>query len=346
MRTKDWASVVSWACRLSRILLSSTGIDGKLNVIPISSKSEFNLDLLEKRVGMYLSERDSKDIHIVGRQNSGKSTLANRFLHFIRYKHLGRVHYKRAVGGITRSPLPGTTVDKIRVHLGDDICLLDGPGIEAENHISKYFSSSEDYRGMYTGQRYQPLSHVLKEGKCLIIGAMCRLEVASGSSAVITCFTSPQATVHICNANSAIELLERKAGTFLYPPHSQAPNANNPDGNIHPIVNAKWVRHRVSVYCGPSTSHDDISISGVGWFAVSGQGHKEVDVFVPEGVQVFRRPSMLPHFLQRSGASPFNFRLRGRSISINRRKKAHIRTLRASQDKSPTISTQEGEIPI
>ena len=37
--------------------------------------------------------------------NSGKSTFVNRFLWYIGYRHQGAVHYKRAVGGVTRSPV-------------------------------------------------------------------------------------------------------------------------------------------------------------------------------------------------------------------------------------------------
>ena len=65
-------------------------------------------------------------MYVVGRVNSGKSTFVNRFLWYIGYKlrtyylmigrlcplvpssqprHQGAVHYKRAVGGVTRSPV-------------------------------------------------------------------------------------------------------------------------------------------------------------------------------------------------------------------------------------------------
>lgn len=64
-----------------------------------------------------LSWQDPRWIYVVGRVNSGKSTFVNRFLWYIGYRpqlaagcwsfwrHQGAVHYKRAVGGVTRSPV-------------------------------------------------------------------------------------------------------------------------------------------------------------------------------------------------------------------------------------------------
>ena len=39
----------------------------------------------------------------MGRTNAGKSTLVNRFLGHVGYAHLGKVHLKQGVGGLTRS---------------------------------------------------------------------------------------------------------------------------------------------------------------------------------------------------------------------------------------------------
>jgi hypothetical protein len=108
----------------------------------------------------------------------------------------------------------------------------------------------------------------------------------------------------------------------LYPPHSDA------DGNIPLIVSAKWIKHRVRVYAGPSISHDDISIAGAGWISINGSGHKELDIWVPEGVQVFRRPALLPKYVQRYGSIPFSFRRRARGLKINKEKKRVLQSVR------------------
>ena len=318
----EWKSVVQWSLKCSRILRGAIGSDGKLDVVPVSSESERGFDALEKRLSNYIKAETPRPIYVLGRVNSGKSSLMTRLMRYIGYKHMGYVQYKRKVGGITRSPIPGTTKDFIRIPVGPGMDFYDTPGIPSLGRLESHLSCSKDFHDLGSGKRLQPVSHSLKEGKTLLIGSFCRIEVFSGSSAVITSFISPDVTLHICNRERALDLLNRKAGTFLYPPHSDA------DGKIPSIVSAKWIKHRVRVYAGPSISHDDISIAGAGWISINGSGHKELDVWVPEGVQIFRRPAMLPKYVQRYGSIPFSFRRRARGLKINKEKKRVLQSAR------------------
>lgn len=325
MNMYEWKSVADWAVKLSKDFRSHMGVDAKSNLVPVSSVSEENFELLESRLGQFLTSGVPRDIHVVGRENSGKSTFVNRFLHFIKHKHSGTVHHKRAVGGITRSPFRGTTVRPIEISLGHGMRLIDTPGISAQDNISKYFTCAEDYRDMFSGEKFQPLSHNIKTGKCLLLGGMARVEVVSGLSAIFTCFVPPRVTMHICDSQKADDVLRRKVGTFLYPPHVSDFSKHC---ETHPIIEHAWVKHRVSVFCGPSKVHDEIVIPGVGWLGISGHGHKEIDVYVPQDVQVFRRPAMMTKYLQKTGVSKFSFRQRGRTLTVNKKKKAIVQSLR------------------
>ncbi|CDI73683.1 hypothetical protein EPH_0007910 [Eimeria praecox] len=86
----------------------------------------------------------------------------------------------------------------------------------------------------------------------------------------------------LVRTSKAADLLHRKAGIFLYPPHM--PEDFN---SLQPLV-----RHRVEVYGGRYTAHDDISIGGLGWFSVAGSGVKAFDIWLPKGVKLFRRPAL------------------------------------------------------
>ena len=339
---RDWGTVRQWSTKMSKILRSSIGPDGKQDVIPLSSTDDSAFARLEDRIAQHMAGGNFVSLYIVGRTNSGKSTFTNRFLRFVGYKHLGCVHYKRAVGGVTRSSIPSTTRDFIPFSIGKGIRVIDTPGVTAQASIWSHLRSSRDFRDIVGGMQLQPVSYALRVAKTLLIGALCRIEVAEGQSAVVTCFVSPKVTVHICDSDRATGVLTRKAGTFLFPPHMEG---SSHSGCVHPIVDSSWVKHRVDVYAGPSKTHDDISIAGLGWISISGQGHKCLDVWVPEGVKVFRRPSMLPEYIRRIGSQPFHFRNRGRSLEINSTKKALVRELKGINPKDDwRYNTQNAQL--
>ena len=341
MTSEKWPLVLQWSTKISKILRSAIGPDGKKDVVPVSSVNEAGFDVLESRLARYMSASTPKSIYVVGRTNSGKSTFVTRFLRYIGYKHMGCVHYKRSVGGVTRSPAPSTTLNFIRFPLPKGSELIDTPGVTTKQRITSHLSTHQDFQDVSPGRKLQPLTYALKDGKALLIGAMCRIEVVGGSSALVTCFVSPKVTLHICSSSSAPDLLRRKAGTFLYPPHLDVGDT----ASEHKIASAKWVKHRVEVFAGPSIAHDDISIAGLGWLSISGQGHKEIDVWVPEGVKVFRRPALLPSFIQTTGSTGFHFRHRARGHSINRKKKELIRSMRVvgRKEKWRTVTRAEQE---
>ena len=325
----QFVEILTWAEKTSNLLRKCRGDDGRLNVVPVSSVNEKGFDKLESRLAQYISSKNPRPIYVLGRENSGKSTFLNRFLRYIGYKHLGCVHYKRGVGGITRSPFPGTTAEFIRIPVGPELDIFDSPGIPLTGTIHRYLTLSEDFRDISWGHSLQPKTLSIKEGKSLLIGALCRIEVTSGTSAMISSFVSPKVTIHVATKSRAEDLLKRKAGTFLYPPHVSGDSAG-----VHPIADVNWVKHKVETYCGPSNARDDIVVSGLGWFSICGNGKKIIHVWVPEGVNVFRRPSIIPNFVQRFGAQPFYHRMQGRGLTVNKKKKEVIKSLRQQKEKT------------
>jgi len=265
-----------------------------------------------------LEPQDPKCIYVVGRVNSGKSTFVNRFLWYIGHKHQGTVHHKRTVGGVTRSPIPGTTLHFMSFGMPKGFRLVDTPGIPSKHQITSLLSEGIDLYGTVPRKKVNPISYVLHSGRSLLVGALARIDQVSGPITFVSSFFSLDVTLHVCRTSRAEGLVERKAGEFLFPPH------NREDwSRLGPLV-----RHRVEVFGSSDRAWDDIVIAGMGWVAISGFGSKELDVWVPQGVKVFRRPSLLPHEMKSRGVTRFHVNHRARTPRIYRKKRTIVKARR------------------
>lgn len=327
---KDWKTVSRWAQHVSKSLRSNIGSDGRPEVIPISSNTEEGFDQLEDRLKLYAEQH--KEIVVMGRVNSGKSSFVTRFLRYVGHKHLGCVHYKRGVGGLTRAPIPSTTKEFMSFPLPNGYTLVDTPGLPSNIRIDPYLETGRDFFDVALRRTIQPITLSVREGRALIVGAMCRVQIQSGVSATLTCYFSSNVTLHVCAGDAAEDLLARKAGVFFYPPHL---NDAQSESRLS-VLESPWVCHRVRVYCSPTKAKDDIVIPGLGWISAYGHGHKIIDVWLPKGVKVFRRPALLPLQIHNSPTTPLHFRRRARSLNVNLRKKRLIRDMR---NRPPTEGT-------
>ncbi|KAF4676490.1 nitric oxide associated protein 1 [Perkinsus chesapeaki] len=304
-----------WATRMSRQIKNSHWSD----VVLVSSLNGTGFSELEERMRQYLSSDKPRWIYIVGRVNTGKSTFVNRWLRHIGYTHLGTVNYKRGTGGVTRSPVPGTTMQFVTFGLPRKFRLVDSPGIPSRVQLSSYLDEAKDLYDLSLCRQHpvRPVTHTIKPGKSLIIGGgLARIDHKGASTqgmhaqpVFLSCFLSNKVTLHVIDTKKADDFLARKKGTFMYPPHS-------PDAQIPPLV-----KHNVEVYApNPHTAMDDISIAGLGWVTVYGYGHEELAVWAPEGVKVFRRPAMLPYTIRQKGVAEFHPRARGRGQKVTKEK--------------------------
>ena len=82
--------------------------------------------------------------------------------------------------------------------------------------------------------------------------------------------------------------------------------------------------------------------ASLGWISISGYGNKEFDVWLPEGVRVFRRPALMPYELKTHGAKNYHYRNRARGSTIDRKKK--IEAARCREDKERRTQLREDYI--
>lgn len=312
--SKGLENVKLWVRRMSRQIRNVHVND----VILISAANAYGFNQLEERLRHHLEPNDPRNIYVVGRVNAGKSTFVNRFLWYVGFKHQGTVFHSRAVGGVTRSPVPGTTLHFVSFGLPKGFRLVDTPGIPSRCQISGLLAEGIDLYSALPRKRLQPISYALHAGRSLLVGALARVDQVKGAFSFVTCFFSNEVTLHVCHTNRAEGLLERKKGDFFYPPHYR-----EECDRIGPLV-----RHRVEVFGSSDRAWDDVVLAGLGWIAVSGFGTKELDVWVPRGVKVFRRPSILPREVKNHGVKTFYPKMRARGPRISRKKRGAVQARR------------------
>lgn len=317
MRTdkdKGLARLKVWVRRMSRQIRNVHAND----VILASSQSGFGFKQLEDRLRHHLEPEDPKWLYVVGRVNSGKSTFVNRFLWYIGYRHQGAVHYKRAVGGVTRSPVPGTTLHFVSFGLPKGFRLVDTPGIPSRHQVTSKLQEAIDLYAVVPRRRINAISYALHTGRSFLAGALVRIDQVEGNISFLSSFFGLGVTLHMCQTCKVEDLLRRKAGHFFYPPHSQEDCEK-----VGPLV-----RHRVEVFGSSDRAWDDIVVAGMGWVSISGYGTKVLDVWVPQGVKVFRRPALMPREMRNRGITRFHVNHRARSPKVFRRKKAIVQARR------------------
>ncbi|CAJ1337610.1 unnamed protein product [Effrenium voratum] len=313
-REKGLDRLKIWVRRMSRQIRNVHASD----VILVSSHSALGFKQLEERLRHHLEPEDPRWMYVVGRVNCGKSTFVNRFLHYVGYRHQGAVHYKRAVGGVTRSPVPGTTLHFISFGLPKGFRLVDTPGIPSKYQVTGRLQEAIDLYGVVPRRRVNAISYALHTGRSFLAGALVRIDQVQGNISFLTSFFSLGVTLHVSQTCKVEDLMKRKAGDFFYPPHSREDCEQ-----LQPLV-----RHRVEVFGSSDRAWDDLVIAGMGWVSISGYGTKVLDVWVPKGVKVFRRPALMPQEMRNKGITRFHTNHRGRGPKLFRKKKGIIQARR------------------
>eukprot|EP00920_Eleutheroschizon_duboscqi_P014947 GHVT01034522.1.p1 GENE.GHVT01034522.1~~GHVT01034522.1.p1 ORF type:complete len:359 (+),score=39.41 GHVT01034522.1:1459-2535(+) len=275
--------------------------------------SGFGFEQLEHNLKHFVDIKEPTWIYVTGRVNSGKSTFVNRFLHFIGYKHLGTLHMKRGIGGVTRSALPGTTLGFVPFGLPKGFKLVDTPGIPSQAQVSCLLREPLDGESVVLSRKLRPIVVAVPQGSSLLLGALARIDVVASPSALpprITCFTADGVTIHICSTDVAAQQLQRLGGVRLWPPHlssDQVPTKT---------------RHIIKI--GPGVGQaaaDDVVIAGLGWISVICERAVEVAVWAPAGVSIFRRPALLP-CTSLPNATKQDMDKRGRGFDVLRKRRA------------------------
>lgn len=170
------------------------------DIIVTSFTKNYNVDELFLKIKKYKS---SKNVYVVGRTNVGKSTLINTLIN----------NYSNNEAMLTISPLPSTTLDKISVKLSDDLILIDTPGLVDRGNVINYVKE-DMYKGLMPKKEIKPKTFQIKEGQCLVIDKVCRIDYVEGEKNSFTVFVSNGLKVKRRNAKKNEDLKDLSVNSY------------------------------------------------------------------------------------------------------------------------------------
>ncbi len=198
---------------------------------------------------------EGRDIIVIGRANSGKSTLLNNLC---------------GEKVLAASRYPGTTLAFNRITIGDTV-FIDTPGLEIENSILMC-TAEEDLKQIVPRRRIKPRVYQVKKDQTFMIGGLVRIGLQECERASCVFYVSDELYLHRTRSDNADEVWKEHYGKMLSP----VPLTEN--------VRTYTVKKEYE--------KTDVVIDGLGWLCLSG-GIARITVTAPEGVNVTFRKAML-----------------------------------------------------
>lgn len=231
-----------------------------LDIFLMSALKNKNIDRIINEIMEYAQDRD---IYIVGATNVGKSTFINSIL---------RAYADVKKDVITVSHTPGTTLDIIKIPIGDNN-LIDTPGIINKNQITHYLTD-KGVKIVTPKKEIKTKVYQLKSEQTLFIGGLARIDFLTGDKTSFICYFGEGLKIHRTKLVNADELYANNLGTLLTPPF---------DGETF-----KLKAHAFRLM--GNTKHD-IVIPGLGFITV--KGNMTIKVHVHEALTPYIREALI-----------------------------------------------------
>lgn len=166
-------------------------------------------------------------------------------------------------------------------------------------------------------RRVEPITFRLESGKCVQVGGLARISVIGDSKAFLfTFFVANQIKLHPTDQSRADDFVASHAGGMLTPPLEPGPERMEQLGEFEThVVEIKGA--------GWKEAAADITLTGLGWVAVTGPGSCMVEVKVPKGIGVQVRPPLMPYDMWETTAKYTGSRAvrkSGKTVTGKRRK--------------------------
>ncbi len=219
------------------VVVGEYGKDGKEDV-------EHAIDVL----------RENRDVVFMGNANAGKSTLINQIL---------------GKNELTMSHYPGTTLDMVKVDMGDYV-IYDSPGITKPRNALLLLNDKQ-LRNVIPSKAIKPTVFQLKDDQSFAIGGMARLDLIGCENVSIACYFAPNLKLHRSKHLQADKLWEKHKG-----------------GLFSPTINEEFEKITVYKYADKF----DVVFYGLGWICVNGNPN-DVVVYKPKELDVISRKAMI-----------------------------------------------------
>ena len=244
-------------------MLKAKGIKVK-DVLLISAIKNHGIEEAAARIDEL---RNGKDVYIIGATNVGKSTFINKLIELT----TGDKNV------ITTSHFPGTTLGMIEIPLDRATSIYDTPGIILDYDIAHYLDA-KSLKLVMPKKEIKARVFQLNAEQSLFFGGMARVDFVKGERQSFTLYASNLVDIHRTKLSNADALFEKHLGTLLKPPF---------EDNISIFKNQVKKNFKIE------DRKIDIVISGLGWITVNSDSGCEIDIYVPEEIEVFVRESII-----------------------------------------------------
>ena len=244
-------------------MLKAKGIKVK-DILLISAIKNHGIEEAAARIDEL---RNGKDVYIIGATNVGKSTFINKLIELT----TGDKNV------ITTSHFPGTTLGMIEIPLDRATSIYDTPGIILDYDIAHYLDA-KSLKLVMPKKEIKARVFQLNAEQSLFFGGMARVDFVKGERQSFTLYASNLVDIHRTNLSNADALFEKHLGTLLKPPF---------EDNISIFKNQVKKNFKID------DRKIDIVISGLGWITVNSDSGCEIDIYVPEEIEVFVRESII-----------------------------------------------------
>ena len=244
-------------------MLKAKGIKVK-DILLISAIKNHGIEEAAARIDEL---RNGKDVYIIGATNVGKSTFINKLIELT----TGDKNV------ITTSHFPGTTLGMIEIPLDRATSIYDTPGIILDYDIAHYLDA-KSLKLVMPKKEIKARVFQLNAEQSLFFGGMARVDFVKGERQSFTLYASNLVDIHRTKLGNADALFEKHLGTLLKPPF---------EDNISIFKNQVKKNFKID------DRKIDIVISGLGWITVNSDSGCEIDIYVPEEIEVFVRESII-----------------------------------------------------
>lgn len=244
-------------------MLKAKGIKVK-DILLISAIKNHGIEEAAARIDEL---RNGKDVYIIGATNVGKSTFINKLIELT----TGDKNV------ITTSHFPGTTLGMIEIPLDRATSIYDTPGIILDYDIAHYLDA-KSLKLVMPKKEIKARVFQLNAEQSLFFGGMARGDFVKGERQSFTLYASNLVDIHRTKLSNADALFEKHLGTLLKPPF---------EDNISIFKNQVKKKFKID------DRKIDIVISGLGWITVNSDSGCEIDIYVPEEIEVFVRESII-----------------------------------------------------